>query len=259
MSPKVRAAWEMTLTTASRATSLANSHRWQDIKQKLEEAIVSGEIVEGDRLPNEHALAASFTVHRHTIRRALAELAADGLVRIEKGRGTFIETEQLEYRIGRRTRFSENVLRSGLEQHAQLLNSAQEKATAEIAGALGLRRGQQVIVLHTLRHVNGRPTSYASHYVARDRFEGMRERFLMTGSISLALKEFGIEDYLRKTSRVTSRLPSGDEARILSQPRSQPILVINSINVVPQGAPILFSIARMSALRVQLIFDIDDR
>ena len=248
----------MTLTTASRANLLASNSRWQGIKEELEKAITSGDIVVDGRLPSEHILATSFGVHRHTVRRALAELAADGLVRIEKGRGTFVEVETLEYRIGRRTRFSENARRSGLEHDAQLLDSAEEKATADIADALGLRRSQHVIMLTTLRHVNGRPMSLASHYVARDRFGDMREAFLMTGSISLALKELGIEDYLRKTSHVTARLPSENEAQILSQPRSQPILVIDSINVAPDGTPILFSIARMSALRVQLIFDIVD-
>ena len=243
---------------ATNRANLANSNRWQDIKEKLEEAVISGDIAVDGRLPSENVLATSFGVHRHTIRRALAELAADGLVRIEKGRGSFIEEETLEYRIGRRTRFSENAERSGLEHHAQLLDAAEEKASEDIADALGLRRGQHVIVLTTLRHVGGRPMSLASHYVARDRFRGMRDAFLKTGSISLALREFGVSDYLRKSSRVIARLPSEDEAKRLSQPRSQPILVINSVNVVPEGSPVLFTIARMSALRVQLMFEVSD-
>ncbi len=48
-------------------------------------------------------------VNRHTVRRAMAELAVRGLVRTERGSGTFVKTDKLDYRIGRRTRFSEIV------------------------------------------------------------------------------------------------------------------------------------------------------
>jgi DNA-binding GntR family transcriptional regulator len=45
-------------------------------------------------------LAAHFRVNRHTVRRALAELARDGLVTTTQGRGTFITAGiKAQYRV----------------------------------------------------------------------------------------------------------------------------------------------------------------
>jgi len=236
--------------------TLPSASIWQTVRLELEKSVASGDWEESERLPSEAALADRFGVHRHTVRRALSALAMDGLVRIEKGKGAFVESEALEYRIGRRTRFSENMKRLGMEQHAQLLGDEVQRAGAPIAQALNIRAGQQVTVLTTLRHVQGRPISLASHHFPRDRFGNIKEAFLKTGSITLALRELGIAEYFRRSSTITAMLPDEDDARWLGQPRTQPILVIESVNVSPEESPILFSRTRMSALRVQLTFDV---
>jgi DNA-binding GntR family transcriptional regulator len=50
-------------------------------------------------------IAAHYGVSCHTVRRAMAELTARGLVRGERGSGTYVETDKLDYRIGARTVF----------------------------------------------------------------------------------------------------------------------------------------------------------
>jgi GntR family transcriptional regulator/MocR family aminotransferase len=54
------------------------------------EAIRSGRLRPGDRLPSTRALAASLGVHRNTVIAAYAELAAQGWTRSARGRGTFV-------------------------------------------------------------------------------------------------------------------------------------------------------------------------
>lgn len=54
--------------------------------------LISGETFDvGDRLPSENDLAARFNISRPTIRRALARLQADGLVKSIQGSGNFIQ------------------------------------------------------------------------------------------------------------------------------------------------------------------------
>ena len=55
-----------------------------------------------------------FAVNRHTIRRAMGELEQSGLIRIEQGRGTFVQEHAIDYAIGKRTRFSENLRSQGV-------------------------------------------------------------------------------------------------------------------------------------------------
>ncbi len=63
----------------------------QHIRQVLENAIVDGRFVPGEKLDPE-ALAGEFACSRTPIREALQALEASGLVRIESKRGTFVTT-----------------------------------------------------------------------------------------------------------------------------------------------------------------------
>jgi GntR family transcriptional regulator len=56
----------------------------------LRERIVSGDAPSGSRIPTEYQLAAAFAVSRITAKRALDELAAQGLVARKRGRGTHV-------------------------------------------------------------------------------------------------------------------------------------------------------------------------
>jgi GntR family transcriptional regulator, transcriptional repressor for pyruvate dehydrogenase complex len=57
-----------------------------DVFLQLREAILTGELAEGDRLPNERDLAERFGVGRPTVREALRSLEALGIVEIRAGR-----------------------------------------------------------------------------------------------------------------------------------------------------------------------------
>ena len=57
----------------------------------LHDAISSGELPRGSRIPSEKELAATFDVSRITARRALDELALKNMVARHRGRGTFVE------------------------------------------------------------------------------------------------------------------------------------------------------------------------
>ena len=63
---------------------------WRQIGAAIEAAIRAGHHAPGERLPTEADLAARFRVNRHTIRRAMEELEARGVVRVEQGRGAFV-------------------------------------------------------------------------------------------------------------------------------------------------------------------------
>jgi len=56
----------------------------------LRESILNGSLVHGARLPAEKDLARAFSISRITAKRAMDELAAGGLVRRERGRGSYV-------------------------------------------------------------------------------------------------------------------------------------------------------------------------
>jgi DNA-binding GntR family transcriptional regulator len=94
-------------TTLRSSETTCCDPRYADVAKRLRSRIGQGDLQVGDRLPGEHELASAYCVTRNTVRRALAELVADGLIETVKGRGSFIARPRIAYRVTQRTSFSE--------------------------------------------------------------------------------------------------------------------------------------------------------
>ena len=88
---------------------------WRLVADGIERGIAEGRFAAGEKLPGENEIAESYRVNRHTVRRALATLAERGLVRAERGSGTYVEAPRIAYPLRSRTRFSEIVGAGGHE------------------------------------------------------------------------------------------------------------------------------------------------
>src|SRR5215470_2405431 len=177
---------------------------WRRIADDLERAIASGEFAAGEKLPGETEIAARFAVNRHTVRRAIAELAGRGLVRPARGSGTFVEGGRLAYPISRRTRFSEIVGTAGREAGGRLVASRLEPADRGVARRLKLAKGTPVVRLDVVRSANGVPLSAATTWLPVARVPDAAKVYEATRSITRTLAAAGIRDYRRHSTRVTA-------------------------------------------------------
>jgi len=228
---------------------------WRQIARELEEEVRHGRISPADRLPTEQELARRFGVNRHTVRRAVSALADMGVLRVEQGRGTFVQAGVVEYVLGERTRFSENMHRQALSPSGELVDQGEIEAPPNVARALKLRTGSRLIYFEILGAADDVPISLGIHYFSARRFAGLPETYAATASITAALRELGVADYTRKSTHITARLADPREAELLRLSRAQPLLVCEATNVDDQGKPIEFGVARFAADRVQLIVD----
>jgi GntR family phosphonate transport system transcriptional regulator len=243
------------LTGSGELARGAGTTLWRQIAQHIETEILQGRYQPGERLPTEHALADSFGVNRHTARRAVMALADKGLVRVEQGRGSFVQENVIDYRLSRRTRFSENLSAQKREAGGRLLDLYEMPAEPAVAKALDIPEGSAVIVIEQLGEADGRPLDVASHYFPQARFPGLAEAYREAGSISKALAACGVPDYTRKVTRITARPIRSADARLLQQAPNRPILMTESINVDADGTPVEYSVARWASDRVQLIVE----
>jgi GntR family phosphonate transport system transcriptional regulator len=228
---------------------------WRQIAASLEAEIAGGGRAAGDRLPTEAVLTARFGVNRHTVRRALEDLEARGLIRVEQGRGAFVAEDVLDYRLGPRTRFSEVIRRQNREPAGRILRTAEMPAETLLAEALGIRRGRMVLRVERLGLADGRPVVVGHHHFPLPRFALAAEALERDPSISAALAACGVPDYRRRSSRITARLPTPEEAELLQQSRSRPVLVAESLNVDAAGLPVDWTLAVYAAGRVQLLVE----
>ncbi len=229
---------------------------WQQILRGIESDISKGVLVAGERLPPEPQLAARFGAHRHTVRRAMQELVHRGLVRIEHGRGSFVNDHVIDYSISRRTRLEENLLKHHLSFKGELLSTYAGLPEADVAAALGLQGGERVVVVEALNVANGLAMSVVRHTLPESRFPAFADAYRACGgSVTAALGACGVRDFTRAFTRVSTRLPTDQEARWLMQPRSVPVLITESIEVDSEGVPIKHGLARFAGDRVQLTLE----
>jgi GntR family transcriptional regulator len=64
--------------------------KYEQLKTQIRSAVYSGELTEGQALPSLRRLAAELGVSVLTVARTYDELASEGIVRNEQGRGTFV-------------------------------------------------------------------------------------------------------------------------------------------------------------------------
>lgn len=231
---------------------------WRQIADTLTNEIRNRSFAGTGRLPSEAELATRFGVNRHTLRQAVGVLQTEGLLRIEKGRGMFVQNELLNYTLSSRTRFSENLHRQGLLPGKQVLTARRTAAPEPVARALKLFKATPVLMVEALHEANGQPINVATAYYPADRFDGLLEMLEEGVSTSEILRRFGVEDYLRAHSRITVQMPSEETARFLKQPVARPLLCVESVDIDMQGRPIKYGETVFCGDRVQLVVATED-
>lgn len=153
---------------------------------------------------------------------------------------------------GDRIRFSKDWLSAeGVRLHRRILSTREIAADDRAARALSIAPGTPILALQFLTTAEERPISIGIRHCLASRFRGLGAAFDRHQSMTAALREFGIEDYRRSGTDVTARLPTSEEARLLAQPRIEPVLAFTAIDVeTSTGEPISYHAGAFAAARV---------
>jgi len=228
---------------------------WRRIADSIEHGITAGLYVSGEKLPAETEIAESYKVNRHTVRRALATLAERGLVRAERGSGTYVEARPIPYPLRARTRFSEIVGAGGREPRAELIASRIEAADRELARRLELAPGTELVRLDTRRFADRTPISRGTTWFPAARFPEAGKIYQRVRSVTRVLAYYGVNDYRRKSTSLTAALVDASDAALLALAPGNPVMNIEAVDVDLQGTPILTTRSRFAAERVTFVVE----
>lgn len=227
---------------------------WRQIADAIRLDIVGGKLANGDRLPTEALLATRFSANRHTVRRALAVLAEEGVVIAEQGRGTFVKSiRRLSYPIGKRTRFREGLKGQANSVVTNTLGDRIDNASAQVAEALGLKPGAKVVRLEAVSLADGVPLSRSTTWLAYRQFPDFAARLTELNSITRAFESYGFPDYVRATTRISARHADVEESRLLGLAPGAIVLVSEAVNADPDGNPLSYALSRFPAERMELV------
>ena len=225
---------------------------WRQIEKILLTEIVEGVYKMGEKLPTESALAHRFQVNRHTIRNTLASLRDAGIVRIEQGRGTFVQERLIDYPVNTRTRFSQIISERHRLPEKKLIRYRITKSTRTFAKFLHLASGTPIIHLEAVSKADDLPLAFSISYLPAARFDGLEKVFAQKKSLTACFAEYGIFDYIRLFTDITSQMPSQRIATLLNQAKTRPVLVTENVDADLDGTPIEFGRTYFASDRVTL-------
>ena len=165
---------------------------YRDLKEKIETEVYSYQ----EMLPSEHMLVREYGCSRNTVRRALAELTADGYVQPMHGKGVrniFRPVEQAAFTVGGIESFKESSARNKRKGTTQVLQFAEIIADEKIEKRTGFRKGICLYYIQRLRFLNGIPLILDHNYFLKEAVPGL------TPEISSQ----SIYDYLEGTLGIT--------------------------------------------------------
>ena len=145
------------MTRIQRGSSVPFYRQLADI---LREDIRSGRLRVGQRLATEFELMERFGVSRTTVRQTIGRLRKDGLVSVQRGKGTFVGTVRIEPELSSLTGFVEDMHALGLSASARVLGVATVKADERVAEALRVGPGESVTKITRVRLAEEIPVSF---------------------------------------------------------------------------------------------------
>jgi GntR family transcriptional regulator len=198
-------------------------------------ALIS-DLAPGDAVPTERDLAERLATSRTTVRRAIAELVADGRVVHTQGSGTFVAPPKL-MQVRQLTSFSQDLTSEGWRPGSVLLDIAELPAAGEVAERLGLREGQIVHRVERIRTAADEPIAHEIAHVPGP-LAGFAGELAARGSLYATLREaYAVElDVVEDT--VETALADPQQASMLECDIGLPMLLVHRTGWDVAGRPV---------------------
>ena len=196
----------------------------------------------GNRVPSENELSGTFGVSRMTARRALDQLAVDGLIVRRRGAGSFIANRTLQASFLQIRNIADEIAESGRKYSSRVMRHCVVGAPALAAAALGLPPRARVFHSLIVHLADGLQVQLEYRYVRMDAAPAYLEADLTHETPNHYLQSRYPLTEARQVIGAT--MPNAAQCEALSVRRSEPCLLITRVTSSFQG---LVSYARILA------------
>ena len=231
---------------------------YMQLKTILASQINRGELRPHEKLPSERELCRNFGISRMTVRHALNAMTQGGLVYTQPGKGIFVADPRLSLNVRvSLAGFSEDVVRSGATPSSILLEACLCRATPELATALHVTEGEELVRIARLRMVDKVPlavqTAYLPHHLCPDI---LRYDLATQSLIRILGKEYGLR-LARAEEAVRAILANPEERELLGLSDPAPVLSAERTTYLDTGEVIEFSQGTFCGDWYRLKFELD--
>jgi GntR family transcriptional regulator len=236
--------------------ALDHRPQYRQIETALRRRIAS--LQPGERLPSDMQLRAEFGVSRMTARHAMQQLAEDGLIERQPGRGSFVAQAPAHRQANRLMTFTHEMIRTGRSPSSRVLDRSIRPSTAEESADLGIPLRQPVVHLRRLRLADGLPVAIESTVLLGSCAGPVMAAELDRESLHETLRRAGIA-LRRGHGTIAAAAATGEDARLLETRRGDPLLVERRVIEDGHGRRIEATESRYRADRYGLVvrFDVE--
>jgi GntR family transcriptional regulator len=194
----------------------------------LRDRIVSGDYPGDSLIPTEEELCSYFSVSRITVRRALADLEAEGFVWRRQGRGTFVRDVLPAAREAATLNFVESLHKTAEETRVTVLDVETVIAPPQIAQRLHLATGARAVHAIRLRRKDNTPILVSDAWVPETYGRTMTTATLKKRAMYELLLEQGIK-FGRVVQEITALSADPTFAQWLGVETGVPLLRVSRI------------------------------
>ena len=234
---------------------------YRQVAAEMRASIASGEWATGTQIPREDQLAELYDVSRPTVRQAVAELRAEGLLDVRQGRGSFVrdrdarnavDMEQYVTRTG--TRYA-----TGTDQWAR----SQEPTTVRVrldphsAALLDLAEGEAAFQVECpLIHEASGTLAIHRMIMPMERITGTPLAKAAVDSVAKVYATLAAANGdLEWRETVTARMPNPDELTSLQLPEGVPLLISHRVTLAQADQrPLILETTTLGASSAQFAY-----
>ena len=229
---------------------------YHQLKVLILREIEVGRLKPDDQLPTEDRLAEIYHVSKITVRQALRELAVEGYIRRQQGRGTFVQRPHLQEGPRELTSFSGEMRRHGLTPTSRVLEQEVGTAPPDVAAKLAIDPDAPVFRLRRLRLADGEPMGVQHAYLPLVLVPGIADAPLAGGSLyDLLESRYGLHPAkARETYWVVAA--TKEDAGLLGIVAGSPAMAAERVTFLPDGQPLEYVQSIMRGDRYRVVVEL---
>lgn len=207
---------------------------YRQLMSRIRADIASGVYAVHSRIPSEAELGETYQVSRVTVRKALAELTSEGLLRRMQGKGTYVCAPRLKTNLREITSFHEACLMMGCTASTRVISTGVVKTDEGILQKLEEQTGEVVEIVR-LRMADDVPVMLETNCFPMKYDALLRED--MTGSLYHLLSRQGIEA-ASGVHEISLCYASAQQARLLEVEVGAALLRLDQVIYDQHGLPL---------------------
>jgi GntR family transcriptional regulator len=208
--------------------------KYRQLLQLFRTRILAGELPPGARLPTEDELMRTYGLARGTVRRALGQLEAEGLIHTAQGSGSFVNAAHPNAVPLRFTPAGQ------LPATFRVIQKEILQAEAGIAERLALPIGEPLIHIARQRLEGARVVGYSERYLPRSLCPDLLDHDLSAQSIHDILVARSALPLLRAVLEIEAQLLDEEDAAALEAPPGAPAVVVTRLTYTAPHRPAVF-------------------